>query len=128
MKFFFVLLLFSLSLSGSCFAQYGRLEPMEPGHSLWVLRTPAATTDSLRKTGDKMSKKTALCIELVERQLNLVRNGFSLNRIPTMNIQSFISEIKFLESRGVDVSYYLTEYFFYFPKKGSPDNRVNKAY
>ncbi|WP_207426126.1 hypothetical protein [Pedobacter sp. SYSU D00535] len=127
MKSVFLLVGF-LFLSVASFAQYGRLQRLSTSDTTLVLRTPEETISKLKEQGDKKTRRVGNCIESVERQLDFVRSGFTTNQLPTMNVQSFLNCIKYLEANGIDVNYYVQEYFYYFPQRGSKENRTNRAY
>jgi hypothetical protein len=113
----FLLLFFSISFSG--FAQYGKLEPLKEGDSTFVvLRTPKETLKKFSESPDKNERKLGLQIESVERQLETLRSIYLSNRIQSPDMQIFINNIKSLESKGVNVNYYVQEMLIYSPKNG----------
>ncbi|WP_207420409.1 hypothetical protein [Desertivirga brevis] len=114
------LLSFLLFFVNCAFAQYGKLEPLDPNkESIFVLRTPKPTLEKLQDTTDKVSRRKAEFIENIEYQLESARQGFLAMKLPTINLQSFLNRIKYLESHGVDVNYYVQEYFYYFPNRAN---------
>ncbi len=116
----YMLLTFSfLFLSLGSFAQYGKLERIGEFDSLYVLRTQPEVLKQLRNTKQKININKAEYIASIERQLEMARVGYQTKRLPVINVQSFLNAIKYLENNGVDVNYYVTEYFFYYPKSGS---------
>ena len=108
-----------LFLSLGSFAQYGKLERIDEFDSLYVLRTHPEVLKQLRNTKQKININKAEYIASIERQLEMARVGYQTKRLPVINVQSFLNAIKYLENNGVDVNYYVTEYFFYYPKSGS---------
>lgn len=108
----FLLLFFSISFSG--FAQYGKLEPLKDGDSTHVvLRTPKETLKKFSESTDKNERKLGSQIESVEKQLERLRSIYLSNRIQSTDIQMFINNIKSLESKGVNVNYYVQEMLIY---------------
>lgn len=116
MKNIFSLIAFCLFYTGAL-AQYGRLEPIRPGDSVFVMRTPVETIKKLATSTDKNIKKKALTIQRTEKNLEFMRNGYLLNRLPTPNISSFLNDVRFLQSNGVDPNYYVQEFFLYYPRQ-----------
>jgi len=114
----FTLLFLFLFIGFGAFAQYGKLEKLSPNNeSIYVLRTPDDVINKLQDTTDKVSKRKAQYITNVEQQLESARQGFLSLRLPAIDVQSFLSSIKYLESKGVDISYYVQEYFYYYPNR-----------
>lgn len=109
---------FLIFFGNSVFAQYGKLEPLDPNkETIFVLRTPQPTLKKLQDTTDKVSRRKAEFIENIEYQLESARQGFLAMKLPTVNVQSFLNGIKYLENNGVDVNYYVQEYFYYYPNR-----------
>jgi hypothetical protein len=126
MKSLIITLLFGLIASGAS-AQYGQLEPLRESDTLnYVLRTAKSVTDKMAASSDKAVKKTGKLIQSVEKQLELARGSFLAGRITTINTTSFTNNIKLLESLGVDTSYYVQEFFIYYPR--SYQQRVQPSF
>ena len=116
-RIFFLLLFFAISFSG--FAQYGKLEPLKEGDSTHVvLRTPKETLKKFSESPDKNERKLGAQIESIERQLERLRSIYLSNRIQSPDMRIFINNIKSLESKGVNVNYYVQEMLIYSPKNG----------
>lgn len=114
---FFLLLLFCISFSG--YAQYGKLEPLKEGDSTFVvLRTPKETLKKLADSPNKDDRKLGSQIENIESQLERLRSVYLSNRILSPDIRMFINNIKSLESKGVNVNYYVQEMLIYTPRQG----------
>ncbi|WP_207533004.1 hypothetical protein [Desertivirga arenae] len=117
MKQVVLLSIFLFFVTGA-FAQYGKLEPLDASkETIFVLRTPESTLKRLQDTTDKVSRRKAEFIENTEHQLEIARQGFLAMKLPTINVQSFLNAIKYLENHGVDVNYYVQEYFYYYPNR-----------
>jgi len=113
----FFLLFSGISLAG--FAQYGRLEPIaENDTSYYVLRTPKETIKKLSENQDKKLRKAAEQIEIIERELDINRSGYLNKRLLSTDLNMFIRYIESLNSKGVNVNYYIQEMLLYHPKNG----------
>ncbi len=116
-RVFFLLLFFSISYSG--FAQYGKLEPLKEGDTTYVvLRTPKETLKKLSESPDKNERKLGSQIESIEGQLERLRSIHLSNRTLSPDLRMFINNIKSLESKGVNVNYYIQEMLIYSPRQG----------
>lgn len=118
MKQFFLSVLFIFLLQGA-FAQYGRLESLDPNNpnETSVLRTHQDTIKRLLKSSNKIEKKKGTYIERLEKELDLARYSYLSKRITYIDVNFFLKAIDFLEKNGVAANYYVAEYFVYFPKK-----------
>jgi hypothetical protein len=115
-KILFLFLFLGCSISG--FSQYGRLEPLRPNDTTrYVLRTPQETLIKLAQDPDKGIRTVSTKIIAVEKQLNNFRYAYTSNRLPTPDMRSFINTVKYLDSKGINVNYYMEEMFIYFPKR-----------
>ncbi|MXV16278.1 hypothetical protein [Hufsiella ginkgonis] len=112
----FRLFLICLLLTGSsAFAQYGKLEPLSETDTLHkVMRTPKVTLEKLSADKNKETRHLASLITAIERQLEFARAGYLVNRTPTINVQSFTSNIRMLERKQVETENYLQEFFLYY--------------
>ena len=89
-----------LSLSG--YSQYGRLEPLKEGDTTYmVMRTPKETLKKFAESNDKKIRRMGDQIETIERNLDLWRADFILNRTSNPNMMFFIKTLKSLEEQGV---------------------------
>ena len=118
MKQFFLSAIFFFLYQG-VFAQYGRLEPLDPNNinETSVLRTHQDTIKRLLKSADKIEKKKGAFIERLEKDLDLARYSYLAKRISYIDVNFFLKAVDFLEKNGVAANYYVEEYFVYFPKK-----------
>ena len=111
-RIFFLFLFLFISYSG--FSQYGRLEPLQEGDTTnFVLRTPKETLKKFEASPDKETRKLGAQIENIERHLDRWRAAYTSNRLPNRDMPYFLSTLRSLESKGVDVSNYIREALIY---------------
>ena len=105
-----------LSLSG--YSQYGRLEPLKEGDTTYmVMRTPKETLKKFDESNDKKIRRMGDQIETIERNLDLWRADFILNRTSNPNMMFFIKTLKSLEEQGVVTNNYVQEALLYTGQK-----------
>lgn len=105
-----------LSLSG--YSQYGRLEPLKEGDTTYmVMRTPKETLKKFAESNDKKIRRMGDQIETIERNLDLWRADFILNRTSNPNMMFFIKTLKSLEEQGVVTNNYVQEALLYTGQK-----------
>jgi len=114
-----IVLTFFLFFGLGAFAQYGKLEPLDNTNNknFYVLRTSPDSINKLIKSTDKVQRAKGQYIDVIENQLERARQGYLSLRLPTIDVQVILKAIKYLEDKGVDVNYYIEEYFFYYPRR-----------
>lgn len=109
-----LLCLIFLSIATTGLAQYGRLEPLRPNDSTYlVLRTPPETLVELSKSENKQLRNTGVKIQSVEKQLQLMRSYYLMNQVLSPDMNMFLKNIESLNSNGVNVNYYVQEMLLY---------------
>ncbi|WP_295674627.1 hypothetical protein [uncultured Mucilaginibacter sp.] len=104
------LLTFSTLLT---YAQYGKLQPVKPGDTVMIIRTPKAVLQALLTNQDAIKRKDATLIEQIEETLEDQRKAYLTDKLSPYNGE-LAGWIAVLQREGLpDVKYYIKEFTLY---------------
>ena len=95
------------------YAQYGKLQPVKPGDTVMIIRTPKDVLQKLSADQSALKRKDATLIEQIEETLEDQRKAYLSDKIIPYNGE-LAGWIGVLQRDGLpDVKYYVKEFTLY---------------